>query len=300
MGKTLLIMAAGMGSRFGGLKQIEPVGPNEEFLIDYSVYDAIKAGFTKIVFIVKEENLTVFKQTIGKRIEPHIEVAYVLQKNDNIKEQYKLPESRKKPLGTGHAILCAKEEVTEPFAIINADDFYGRDAYLVASKYLDTIEPYHYAVVGYRIANTLSPNGSSKRGVCKASGHKLEAIIESSVERVEGKIIASPLNGSQPFTVNETAIVSMNMLLFTPDIFTYLEEKLAEFLEINHENLEKCEFLIPDVLQEAITEGEAVVTLLDTSAVWHGVTYKEDKEEVVEAIQKLIASAVYPQQLWEE
>ena len=297
--KTLLIMAAGMGSRFGGLKQIEPVGPNQGFLIDYSIYDALQVGFTKVVFIIKEENYEVFKETIGKRVEPHIAVEYVFQKNDNIPHHEYIPADRSKPLGTGHAILCAKDVIHEPFAIINADDFYGRDAYVVAANYLDTIEPYHYAVVGYKVANTLSPNGSAKRGICRSNNHKLEAIIESSVERIDGQIIAKPLNGSQPFTISDSTIVSMNFLLFTPDIFAYLEEKLAEFMEEHKDDLTSCEFLIPDVLADAIEEGAASVDLLDTTATWAGVTYKEDKEEVVQTIANLTEKKVYPQPLWE-
>ena len=299
MSKTLLVMAAGMGSRFGGLKQIEPMGPSGEFLIDYSVYDALKAGFDKVVFIIKKENYDLFQETIGKRVDSHVKVEYVFQTNDNIPLEYQeLLKTREKPLGTAHAILCAKDSIEEPFAIINADDFYGRDAYFVASRYLDTIKKDHYGVVGYQVSHTLSPNGSAKRGVCKAKDGKLEAIIESSVERVDGKIIAKPLDGSSSFTVAEDSIVSMNLLLFTPTLFPYLEEKLNSFLEKHEQDLKSCEFLIPDVIEMAIQEGKAVVDLLKTDAVWHGVTYKEDKEEVVKAIQALVDEGVYNNPLW--
>ena len=288
-----------MGSRFGGLKQIEPMGPSGEFLIDYSVYDALKAGFDKVVFIIKKENYDLFKETIGKRVEPYVKVEYVFQTNDNIPLKYQeLLKTREKPLGTAHAILCAKDSIEEPFAIINADDFYGRDAYFVASRYLDTIKKDHYGVVGYQVSHTLSPNGSAKRGVCKAKDGKLGAIIESSVERVDGKIIAKPLDGSSSFTVAEDSIVSMNLLLFTPALFPYLEEKLNSFLEKHEQDLKSCEFLIPDVIEMAIQEGKAVVDLLKTDAVWHGVTYKEDKEEVVKAIQALVDEGVYNNPLW--
>ncbi len=288
-----------MGSRFGGLKQIEPMGPSGEFLIDYSVYDALKAGFDKVVFIIKKENYDLFQETIGKRVEPYVKVEYVFQTNDNIPLKYQeLLKTREKPLGTAHAILCAKDSIEEPFAIINADDFYGRDAYFVASRYLDTIKKDHYGVVGYQVSHTLSPNGSAKRGVCKAKDGKLEAIIESSVERVDGKIIAKPLDGSSSFTVAEDSIVSMNLLLFTPTLFPYLEEKLNSFLEKHEQDLKSCEFLIPDVIEMAIQEGKAVVDLLKTDAVWHGVTYKEDKEEVVKAIQALADEGVYNNPLW--
>ena len=298
MQKTLLVMAAGMGSRFGGLKQIEPMGPNGEFLIDYSVYDAKLAGFTKIVFIIKEENYDIFKETIGKRVEPHIETEYVFQDDSNLKEKYKDLQTRVKPLGTGHAILCAKDKVKTPFAIINADDFYGRDAYVVASKYLDKIDDKHYAVVGYKVGKTLSPNGAAKRGICKEENGKLKDLIESSVEKIDDKIIAKPLDGDTDFTVEDDSLVSMNMLLFTPKIFDYLEEKLIKFLETNKNDLSKCEFLIPDVVKDAIKEDRVEVDLLSTNAIWHGVTYKEDKEEVVKAIDELIKEKVYPNKLW--
>lgn len=298
MQKTLLVMAAGMGSRFGGLKQIEPMGPNGEFLIDYSVYDAKLAGFTKIVFIIKEENYDIFKETIGKRVEPYIETEYVFQDDSNLKEKYKDLQTRVKPLGTGHAILCAKDKVKTPFAIINADDFYGRDAYVVASKYLDKIDDKHYAVVGYKVGKTLSSNGAAKRGICKEENGKLKDLIESSVEKVDDKIIAKPLDGETEFIVEDDSLVSMNMLLFTPKIFDYLEEKLIEFLEANKNDLSKCEFLIPDVVKDAIKEDRVEVDLLSTNAIWHGVTYKEDKEEVVKAIDELIKEKVYPNKLW--
>lgn len=298
MQKTLLVMAAGMGSRFGGLKQIEPMGPNGEFLIDYSVYDAKLAGFTKIVFIIKEENYDIFKETIGKRVEPYIETEYVFQDDSNLKEKYKNLQTRVKPLGTGHAILCAKDKVKTPFAIINADDFYGRDAYVVASKYLDKIDDKHYAVVGYKVGKTLSPNGAAKRGICREENGKLKDLIESSVEKIDDKIIAKPLDGDTEFAVEDDSLVSMNMLLFTPKIFDYLEEKLTKFLETNKNDLSKCEFLIPDVVKDAIKEDRVEVDLLSTNAIWHGVTYKEDKEEVVKAIDELIKEKVYPNKLW--
>ena len=298
MQKTLLVMAAGMGSRFGGLKQIEPMGPNGEFLIDYSIYDAKLAGFTKVVFIIKEENYNLFKETVGKRVESHIETEYVFQDASNLEEAYPVLKERVKPLGTGHAILCAKDKIDTPFAIINADDFYGRDAYFVASKYLDTIDDEHYAVVGYSVSKTLSSNGAAKRGICREENGELVDLIESSVERVNGEIVASPLNGSEPFKVTEDTLVSMNLLLFTPQIFEVLEKKLAVFLEENKEDLSKCEFLIPDVVRSAMNEKKVTVDLLKTDSVWHGVTYREDKEEVVTAINKLIEEKIYPNKLW--
>ncbi len=298
--KTLLIMAAGMGSRFGGLKQLEPVGPNDEFIIDYSIYDAIKAGFNKVVFIIKEENYDIFKETIGKRVEPHVKVEYVFQNNDNIPSKYQeLLKMRVKPLGTAHAILCAKDKINEPFAIINADDFYGRDAYLKASTYLSNIKDNHYGLIAYRLGNTLTPNGSAKRGVCKVNeNNELITLVESSTELVGDLVKVSPLDGSPSFETSKDTIASMNMLLFTPSLFKILEEKLPIFLENNIDNLEKCEFLIPIVLNECVKDKKIIVDVVETNANWYGVTYKEDKELVVSAIKEMINKKIYNNNLY--
>lgn len=298
MKKTLVILAAGMGSRFGGLKQIEPIGPNGEFIIDYSIYDAIKAGFNKVVFIIKEENYDIFRETIGSRIEDKIKVEYAFQRMEDIPEGYTLPKTRVKPLGTGQAILASKNVVNENFAIINSDDFYGRDAYFVASKFLDNTTNNNYGLVGYKVDNTLTVNGSVKRGVCKCLDGSLNSIIESSIIKENGMITASPLDGSSSFTMDSNDLVSMNMLLFTPTIFPYLEEEFKRFMEENKNDLEKCEFLIPDVLTDAINSKYAKVSVLSTSAKWEGVTYKEDKDGVVSAINKLIDEGEYPRNLW--
>ena len=301
---TLVILAAGMGSRFGGLKQIAPLGPNEEFIIDYSVYDAIKAGFNKIVFLIKEENYDIFKETIGTRVEPHINVEYCFQKNDNLPEGYSIPEERVKPLGTAHAILCCKNKVHEPFMIINADDFYGRDAFMKGAEFLKDLkdeEPYPYGMVGYLVKNTITENGAVKRGVCKVENDDLKSLIESNVERqADGKILAAPLNGDTPFEVSENDTVSMNMLLFTPSIFDYIEKGFPQFLDSNKDNLEKCEYLIPDVLFKAIAENYATAKVLKTTANWYGVTYKEDAESVMAALASMVEDGTYPNNLWEE
>ena len=299
---TLVILAAGMGSRFGGLKQIAPMGPNDEFIIDYSVYDAIKAGFTKIVFLIKEENFEVFKETIGKRVEPHIKVEYCFQKNDNLPEGFSIPPERQKPLGTAHAILCCEEQVHEPFMMINADDFYGRDAYLVGANFLKNItdsKPYQYGLVGYHVENTTTDNGSVKRGVCEVTNGMLTKITESSIAKENNEYMAYPLNNSKAFKVSKDATVSMNMLLFTPSIFSFIEKKFPEFLNSNKDNLEKCEFLIPDIMFEAIKENYATCQVLDTTATWYGVTYKEDTQSVRTALQKLVKDGEYPNNLWE-
>ena len=298
MNKTLVILAAGMGSRFGGLKQIEPIGPNGEFIIDYSVYDAIKAGFNKVVFIIKEENYDIFRKTIGSRIEDKIKVEYAFQKMEDIPDGYTLPKERVKPLGTGQAILSCKHLINENFVVINSDDFYGRDAYFVASNFLNNANNNNYGLVGYKVDNTLTINGSVKRGVCKTKDDKLNGIIESSIIKENNIITASPLDGSSSFTMKNNDLVSMNMLLFTPTIFPFLEDEFKSFMEKNKNDLMSCEFLIPDVLTDAINSKYATVSVLSTTAKWEGVTYKEDKDGVVMAIRKLIDEGVYPQKLW--
>ena len=298
---TLVILAAGMGSRFGGLKQIAPMGPNDEFIIDYSVYDAIKAGFTKIVFLIKEENYEIFKETIGARVEPHIHVEYCFQKNDNIPEGYEIPAERVKPLGTAHAILGCKDKVHEPFMMINADDFYGTDAYVKGAEFLKNVnedEVKQYGMVGYLVKNTITENGSVKRGVCEQENGLLTRIVESKVERVEdGRIIASPLSGAEEFEVEEEQTVSMNMLLFTPSIFEYIEKGFPKFLD-EQKDLMTCEYLIPDVLQETIEIGYATAKVIPTTATWYGVTYKEDTDDVRSALKQLVDSGMYPNDLW--
>ena len=230
-------------------------------------------------------------------------VEYCFQKNDNIPEGYSVPENRVKPLGTAHAILCCKDKINEPFAIINADDFYGTDAYLKAANFLESMNderPYKYGLVSYLVKNTLTENGSVKRGVCEVTDGKLTKITESVIERVDDKLIASPLSGKEPFEVSPTDKVSMNLMLFSPSIFSYIEEKFPEFFDENKDNLEKCEYLIPDVLFETIEEGYATVEVLETTAAWYGVTYKEDADAVKKALKDLVDSGEYPNNLWEE
>lgn len=300
---TLLIMAAGMGSRFGGLKQIEPVGPNGEFIIDYSIYDAIKAGFKKVVFIIKEEIYDAFKETIGKRVEKqNIEVDYVFQRVTDIPELYSNLTDREKPWGTAHAILAAKDVIKGNFAVINADDFYGRDAYMTIAKYLKNIETREklpFAMVGYEISKTLTKNGSVKRGVCEEKDGYLTKIIESKVERVNGQVLVSPLDNSPSFVVPDDYLVSMNLFGFTKDLFPILEAKLVTFLEKNKDDYQNCEYLIPEVLFETIEEERVEVKVLPTTAHWYGVTYRADKDSVVKAIEEMIKSGEYPSNLWD-
>lgn len=299
---TLLILAAGMGSRFGGLKQVIPIGPSDEFIIDYSIYDAIKAGFTKVVFLIKEENYGLFKETVGKRVEKHIPVEYCFQKNDNI-IGIDLPSDRTKPYGTAHAILCCKDKISENFAIINADDFYGRDAFIKAYNYLrdnHQANKEQYGLVSYQVKNTLTENGAAKRGFCKVVNGKLQALIESKMGYEDGKIIARPLSEAEAFEVQPDDTVSMNFLLFTPSIFDYIEKKMPIFFEKNKDKLDTCEFLIPDLLFEAIKEGYADVEVLPTSANWYGMTFKEDLENVKSSINDLVNRGEYNNPLWNE
>ncbi len=298
---TLVIMAAGMGSRFGGLKQVEPVGPNGEFILDYSIYDAIKAGYDKVVFIIKEENYDLFRETIGKRIESKIKVEYAFQKIEDVPEGVKVPKERVKPWGTSHAILAAKKYVNEPFTVINADDFYGYDPFLKIKNFFEENNDDNlYAMIGYRVINTMSENGSVKRGICSSDkdGY-LNNLVESSIERKDSKIIATPLDDdTKQFIVDDDSLVSMNFFGFTPSIFKYLEDEMVEFFEKNKDNLDKCEFLIPNSVFKRIKENKIKVKVLDTDEKWFGVTYKEDKKDLVDAINKMIDEGKYPKNLW--
>ena len=293
----LLIMAAGMGSRFGGLKQIEPVGPNGEFIIDYSVYDAKKAGFDKVVFIIKEENYELFKETIGKRVEPHMEVDYVFQKMEDIPEFVNIPETRVKPWGTAQAIYEAKDKITGPFLVINADDFYGRDSYFVARDFLQSDIEDKYSTIGYKAKNTMTKNGSVKRGVIKEDNGNLLSITESKLEYVGDKIIAKSLETGNEFEVDKEDLVSMNMLTFDPSIFPFIKKRMDIFFKENENNLDSCEFLIPIEMERAIEEGKKV-KVLNTNANWYGITYREDLDEVKNAINEMIEKGDYPYNLW--
>lgn len=294
----LVIMAAGMGSRFGGLKQIEPIHKNGEFIIDYSIYDAIRYGFDKVIFIIKKENYEIFKSTIGNRISDKIKTEYVFQSNDNV--PFEVPSDRVKPLGTAHAILCCKDTVKDNFLVINSDDFYGRDAFRVASEYLkNEHKSNEFGMIGYIVSNTLTENGSVKRGVCELKDGYITNLVESSVEKVNNKIIASPLDGRDSFEVNDDTLVSMNMFMFTPKIFELLESDFLEFYKNNVNNLLKCEYLIPEVVCNNIKKDKITFKAFKTSSKWMGVTYKEDKEMVVEGINSLVESDEYPDKLWQ-
>ena len=297
---TLLIMAAGMGSRFGGLKQLEPVGPNGEFIIDYSIYDAIRAGFERVVFIIKEENYEIFKDTIGKRIEDKIRVEYVFQDINELPEGFSCPEGREKPWGTAHAILAAKNIIKESFGIINADDFYGLDAYEKLAEFLKGIENNNsseFAVIGYPVSKTLSNGGSVKRGIMLEDDENniLIDLCESLIEYKDNQLIATPLLGGDSFVVSDYALVSMNMFGFTPEIFKYLSIGFKTFLKEN--DLLTAEFLLPEFLNTSLTKLWNV-KIIRTDANWYGITYREDKEMIVKAINDYIKQGIYPEELW--
>lgn len=299
--KTLLILAAGMGSRYGGLKQMEAIGPSGEFIIDYSIYDAIRCGFTKIVFIIKEENYQLFANTIGKRIEntlkeKNIEITYVFQNLNNVPNEYSIPSERIKPLGTAHAMLCAKNAINEPFVIINADDFYGYNAFKEISEYLNDNTTTNPALMGYDVVNTLTNFGSVKRGVCKTEGNRLISIIESTVVQENNIITATPLDGSPSFTIDKKTKVSMSMIAFYPEFIKYIENNFEDYLK--NADLLKDEYLMPNVLSKGIEENKYQVNVINTNEKWVGITYKEDKESVSKYILFLIEEGIYPRSLW--
>ncbi len=293
--KTLVILAAGMGSRFGGMKQTYPVGPNEEFIMDYSIYSAIKYGFTKVVFVIREEYLDLFKSTIGARLEGKIKVDYAFQKLDIIPEGFSVPEGRVKPWGTAHAIYCAKDKIEGNFGVITADDFYGDIAFKDLS---DALDSNNYSVIGYHIADTLSVNGAVKRGVVKSKDGIINEIIESSCVLEGDKVKCTPLDESkETFYVEKDNSVSMLMNGFTYEIITKIENVMKDEFEHNKDNLDTYEMLLPDIMDESIHEGK-IINDIPTNSIWVGMTYKEDAEYLSKFIQKEIEKGTYPNNLW--
>lgn len=290
---TLVIMAAGMGSRFGGLKQIEPVGPNGEFIIDYSIYDAKKAGFNKVVFIIKKSFEKEFKETIGKRLEGNIKVEYAYQEMDDVPEGTIIPEGREKPFGTGHALYTARNYIHEPFAVISADDFYGSEAFVDLAQGLQNNKD--YVIIGYKIGSTLTENGSVKRGVIFEEDGKLKKIVESKVERVDGVITGSPLDGDESYTVEEDHPVSMLMYGLQPEAVDYVVNDIKNFFQTA--DLTKDEYYLPNVLNEIMYSGNNF-NVVKTNAIWKGVTYATDLEDLKNHINDLIEKDVYPNNLW--
>ena len=289
---TLLIMAAGMGSRYGGLKQLDSVGPNQETIIDYSVYDAIRAGFNKVVFVIREEFHNQFRSLITDKYLGKIEVEFAFQKLENIPSDFSYPEERKKPWGTGHAILSAKDIIQEPFVAINGDDFYGLESFKVVADYYQNGGS-EFSMVAFQLDNTLSDFGSVTRGLCTLKGNKLDTVIETGGLIMSEKGMKSDrnihLNGKEP--------VSMNVWGFTPDLFGYLESMFIQFLKEEGDAL-KSEYLIPSVVNNLIQTDKKSVHILHSSAKWFGVTYKEDKSYVMEEIKKLIKDGHYPKNLF--
>ncbi len=298
----LVILAAGMGSRFGGLKQMEKMDEAGNFLLDYSVHDAKLAGFTSVIFVIKKAFYQAFKDTIGKRVEKIIETHYAFQEMDDLPKGYKFPEGREKPWGTAHAIYAARDLIKEDFIIINGDDYYGQQTYQVAANYLRGLKSNkegQYVNVAFKVANTMTENGSVKRGVCFYDKDLyLTKMIESSVERnAKGEVECTPLDGGDSFIVPDDQLVSMNLFAFSKDIIKRLEERFPAWLDKHGQTL-KDEWLIPSVVSELVEEGKASLKLLSTPDVWFGVTYKEDKDFVVASLKKLVEKGLYKKGLY--
>lgn len=304
---VLVVMAAGMGSRYGGLKQIDPVDKEGEIIIDFSIYDAVKAGFEKIVFIIKKENEADFRAAIGDRMGDKVEVVYVFQDLHNLPEGYEVPEGRVKPWGTGHAIMSCIGEIDGPFAVINADDYYGRNAFKMAYDFLSNTDDedgvYQYMMVGYKLENTLTDNGHVARGVCVTDeeGYLKDINERTHIEKKNGGAAYTEDDGETWVELPVDSTVSMNMWGFGASILGELKDRFSVFLDENlAKNPLKCEYFLPFVVDELLKEEKATVKVLKSMDKWYGVTYKEDKPVVVAAIQKMKDERLYPQKLWEE
>lgn len=299
---TLVIMAAGLGSRFGGIKQLEPVGPSGEIILDYSVYDAIEAGFNKVIFIIRKDIEEDFKQIIGSRIKDKIEIEYIIQDIDDLPEGYTKPAERVKPWGTGHAILSCIDALHEPFVVINADDYYGKEAFVKVNHFLEkavaTDKRYNFCMAGFRLGNTLSDHGTVTRGVCQVNSENILVNIEETHEIAKRGNFAVAAKGEKEIVLPLDTPVSMNMWGFTPDFLIELRDRFANFLNSIEGNELKAEYLLPQIVDNLIKEGKAQVSVLDTADKWFGVTYKEDKEIVVKSFQKLVDEGVYPEKLF--
>lgn len=285
---TLVVMAAGMGSRFGGLKQIEPIGKNGEILIDFSIYDAVKAGFNKVVFVIKHSIEKDFKAVVGKRIEKMVKTEYVFQENDVLPDGFVCPADRVKPWGTAHAVLCCRDVVKEPFAVINADDYYGQSAYKQMADFLKSNDK-DYCMVGFRLVNTLTDNGSVSRGVCEIKDGELVSVTERT-KIVDCKY--SEDDGATWTALKPDTVVSMNLWGFMPDLFDYAADGFVDFLR-EKINVPKSEYFLPSVVSKLIEAGEKKVKVLVAEDKWYGVTYKEDKEDVCAALNKMVDDGLY-------
>jgi UTP-glucose-1-phosphate uridylyltransferase len=302
MKPTLLILAAGIGSRYGGLKQVDPIGPNGEAIIDYSIFDAIRTGYGKVVFVIRESFADAFKETFDSKLKGRIETAYAYQELDSfVPKELTIHPDRKKPWGTGHAILVAKDIVHEPFVVINADDFYGSAAYKMIPEFLSGAEKHdkpHYCMVGYGLKNTLSEYGFVSRGVCEtdADGFLTTVVERTNIEKENGKIVCQ-LEGDNKMELSGNEVVSMNIWGFTPSYFRFLETYFDRFIRENASN-PKGEFYIPFVVNELINQNKIRLKVLESQDHWFGVTYKEDKEMAVNSIRNLINKGIYPEKLW--
>ena len=306
MKAALVIMAAGMGSRYGGNKQVDGIGPNGEILMEYSIFDALRAGFTKVVFIIKPDMRDLMENMVGHHLAArktadgdNVEVCYAYQDFSSVPDFYTVPSDRVKPFGTVHAVLVARDYIDQPFAVINADDFYGRDGFRVLGQWLSKADGQNrYCMVGYRVGNTLSESGTVARGICRTDANNyLTGVVErTDIARVDGRITFTGDDG-QPTTTDDNTPVSMNMWGFTPDYFRYSEEYFKEFLRANIDN-PKAEYYIPLMVNKLITEGTATVEVLDTTAKWFGVTYAADRQGVVDKIRALVDAGEYPAKLF--
>jgi len=299
MKPTLLILAAGMGSRYGGLKQIEPIGPNGETILEYSIFDAIRAGFGKVVFVIRKSFADDFKLRFADKLDGKIAVEYVYQELDKLPEGYSLPEGREKPWGTGHAILMAKEVINEPFAAINADDFYGQESFQVAADFLNKqAASDKYSMVGYQLKNTLSEFGTVSRGICKVdSENNLVEITERHGIARTGTEISFKDESGAAIAVDENTPASMNFWGFHPSLFEHLESQFKFFLD-EKKDQPKSEFYIPSVVFDLIASGQIQAKVLQADSPWFGVTYPEDKAFVVEQVKRLTDEGAYPKKLW--
>lgn len=303
---VLVIMAAGMGSRYGGLKQIDPVDDEGHIIMDFSMYDARKAGFEKVVFIIKKENEEDFREAIGKRIEKYMEVSYAFQELENLPEGYEVPEGRVKPWGTAHAVLSCIDQIQGSFAVINADDYYGREAFQLIYDYLsahEDDEKYRYTMVGYKLGNTVTDNGHVARGICDmdANGELVGIHERTRIEKRDGGIAYSEDDGKTWVPVAADATVSMNMWGFTRSILDEIRDGFPAFLDEGlKSNPMKCEYFLPSVVSSLLEADRAVVAVLKSADKWYGVTYKEDKPVVVAALRKMKEEGLYPEHLWEE
>jgi len=301
MKPTLVVMAAGMGSRCGGLKQIEPIGPSGEIMLDYSIFDAIRAGFGRVVFIIRHDIERDFKEAIGAHFVHRIPIAYVYQERTDLPAGFGIPPDRIKPWGTGHAVLCCKTSIRDPFAVINADDFYGAKSFEVIARYLQSLAPEAntYAMVGFRLVDTLSDHGSVTRGICEVDAHQmLNSVSERfKIEKTEGGARYENEQG-QWVTLQGHEIASMNMFGFTPTLFGFLAEKFPLFLKkaVGHPG---AEFMMPAVVDELIHERKITMHVLATPEKWFGITYREDKPFAASGIRRLIEAGAYPEKLWD-